>query len=180
MEYDNGIAEIGGKNCLCMSPFEDHLRLGIWWRRSNPMRRSLPVRGDLRTWCLMVKEGLVCFLSSYWTKKKEKKQLLLENQGSWTRVGTLSGPFVLITMSLPQLLKKNLYLYFGNGIATIRLSIFYFLFFLFHFEHFIHGQQNWVEEIRYHRCRNSTFSLSTFFSSLSYFWLNFGNSKTEI
>ena len=58
---------------------------------------------------------------------------------------------------------KNLYFYFGNGIATIRLSIFIFLFFPFHFEHSTHGQQNWAEEIRYHRCQNSTFSLSTFF-----------------
>ena len=56
-------------------------------------------------------------------------------------------------MSLPQLLKKILYPYFGNGIATIRLSIF---FFPFNFGHSTHGQQNWAEEIRYHYCRNST------------------------
>ena len=45
--------------CLCMSPFEDHLRLGILWRRSNPMRRSLLVRGHPRNWCLMVKVGKI-------------------------------------------------------------------------------------------------------------------------
>ena len=45
--------------CFCKSPFEDHLRLGIWWRKSNPMRRSLPVRGDPRTWCLMVRVGKI-------------------------------------------------------------------------------------------------------------------------
>ena len=75
--------------------------------------------------------------------------------------------------------KKKLYPYFDNGIATI---------FPCHFGHSTHGQQNWAEEIQYHHCRNSTFSLSTFFffslillvEFLSYFWLNFGNSNTEI
>ena len=45
--------------CLCKSPLEDHIKLGIWWRRSNPMRRSLPVRGDPRTWCLMARVGKI-------------------------------------------------------------------------------------------------------------------------
>ena len=31
--------------CLCKSPFEDHLRQGIWWKRSNPIKGSLPIRG---------------------------------------------------------------------------------------------------------------------------------------
>ena len=54
--------------------------------------------------------------------------------------------------------------YFGNGIATISLSIFFFLFTLGTPRTLlILGQQNWAEEFRNPRCRNSTFSLSTFF-----------------
>ena len=83
-----------------------------------------------------------------------------------------------LAMPLPQLLIFFLFLYFGNGIATIGFSQFFFLpisamplpqfvcqifFFPFHFGHSTHGQQNWAEEIRYHYCRNSNFSLSTFF-----------------
>ena len=70
---------------------------------------------------------------------------------------------------------------FGNGIAIISLSTFFFLFTLgTPRTPLTPGQQNWAKEFRYPRCRNSTFSLSTFFFSLSYFWLNFGNDNTEI
>ena len=74
---------------------------------------------------------------------------------------------------------KNLYPYFGNGIATIRLSIFFF-FFLFTSGTLrtgsIIGQSKFditVAEIQH-------FLTSSFSSSLSYFWLNFGNNNTEI
>ena len=55
--------------------------------------------------------------------------------------------------------------YFGNGIATISLSkIFFFLFTLgTPRTPLTPGQQNWAKEFRYPCCRNSTFSLSTFF-----------------
>ena len=57
--------------------------------------------------------------------------------------------------------KKKISPYFGNGIATISLSIFFFFFSLRALH--AHWQQNWAQEIRYPCCRNSTFSLSTFF-----------------
>ena len=69
--------------------------------------------------------------------------------------------------------KKNLFAYFGNGIATISLSIF---FFSFHFGHSTHtssriGHKKFgipVAEIQH-------FFSPPFSSSLSYFWLNFSN-----
>ena len=57
--------------CLCKSPFEDHLRLDIWWRRSNPIRRPLPLRRDPKTWCFMVRAGkiLIRIGSLFWVIK---------------------------------------------------------------------------------------------------------------
>ena len=65
---------------------------------------------------------------------------------------------------------------FDNAITTIVTNFFFlfrqwhchnqfvkFFFFSFHFRRSTHGQQNWAQEIRYPRCRNSVFSLSTFF-----------------
>ena len=53
--------------------------------------------------------------------------------------------------------------YFGNGIAAISLSQFFF----FHFGYSTHtshlGSRNWAKEFRYSHYRNSTFSLSPFF-----------------
>ena len=86
-----------------------------------------------------------------------------------------------LTMPLPQLLKKNLYPYFGNGIATIYLSI--FLCFIFSFSlRALHaraaelGRGNSVSPLP----KFNIFSLHLFSSSLSYFWFNFGNGNTEI
>ena len=67
---------------------------------------------------------------------------------------------------------------FGNAIAIICLSIF---FFPFHFEYSTHGQtklgrRNSVSPLP----KFNIFSHRLFFSSLSYFWLNFGNGNTEI
>ena len=121
-------------------------------------------------------------------------------------------------MPLPQLLIFFLFPYFGNGIATIRFSQFFFLpisamplpqlvchkifffpisamalpqlvcqnfFFFFslwalhaHLSHLGNriGQRNFgihVAEIQH-------FLSPPFSSSLSYFWLNFGNGNTEI
>ena len=71
--------------------------------------------------------------------------------------------------------------YFGNGIVTISLSIF---FFSFHFGHSTHTSHTRAAEL------GRGISISTlpkfnifsppFSSSLSYFWLNFSNSNTEI
>ena len=69
---------------------------------------------------------------------------------------------------------------FDNAIATIRLSIFLFLFFPFHFGHSTHGQQNWAKEIWYYRCRNSTFSLSTFFFFSLILLVEFRHRNTKI
>ena len=66
---------------------------------------------------------------------------------------------------------KKFFPYFGNGIATISLSQFFF--FSFHFGNSTHAthpvSRNWVEEFRYSHYRNSTFSLSFFFFSLILF-----------
>ena len=67
-------------------------------------------------------------------------------------------------MPFPQLLNIFLFPHFNNGIATISLSKFFFFFSLWALHaHLTPGHQNWVEKFRYPRCRNSTFSLSTFF-----------------
>ena len=67
----------------------------------------------------------------------------------------------------PQISATIIYLffpYFGNGIAAISLSQF---FFSFHFGHSTHtsypSSRNWAKEFRYSHYRNSTFSLSPFF-----------------
>ena len=71
--------------------------------------------------------------------------------------------------------------YFGNDIATISLSIFFFFSLQALHTHFSHpgcriGHRKFsilVAEIQH-------FLSPPFSSSLSYFWLNFGNSNTEI
>ena len=88
--------------------------------------------------------------------------------------------FPISAMALPQLGAHNFFFspYFGNGIATISLSIF---FFSFHFGHSTHtsskiGHRKFgipVAEIQH-------FLSPPFSSSLLYFWLNFSNGNTEI
>ena len=84
---------------------------------------------------------------------------------------------------------------FGNAITTIVTNFFFpistialpqlvcqkfFFFFSLRALHaFTPRQQNWAQEIRYPHCRNSTFSLSTFFFFSLILWLNFGNDNTE-
>ena len=72
--------------------------------------------------------------------------------------------FPIFGNAIDTIVKKKKNLYFGNGIAAISLSPF---FFFFHFGHSTHtsylGSRNWAEEFRYSHYRNSTFSLSPFF-----------------
>ena len=83
-------------------------------------------------------------------------------------------------MSLPQLLKKILYPYFGNGIATIHLSNFFFFFFLFTSSTPCTGSRTGQRKFGIMVADIQHFLSPSFSSSLSYFWLNFGNSNTEI
>ena len=81
-------------------------------------------------------------------------------------------------MPLPQLLQIFFFPYFGNGIATISLSIFFFFSLQALHAHLGSriGHRKFcipVAEIQY-------FLSPPFSSSLSYFWLNFGNDNTEI
>ena len=65
------------------------------------------------------------------------------------------------TMPLPQLLQKKKFPPI-SAMALPQLVCQFFFFFSLRALH-AHGQQNWAQEIRYPCCRNSTFSLSTFF-----------------
>ena len=69
--------------------------------------------------------------------------------------------------------------YFGNGIATIRLSFFFFFFL------FTSGTPRTSSRIGQRKfgiivAEIQHFLSPPFSSSLSYFWLNFGNGNTEI
>ena len=85
-------------------------------------------------------------------------------------------------MPLPQLL-QFFFPYFGNDIATISLSNFFF-FFPFHFGHSTHtshpGSRIGQRNFGIHVAKIQHFLSPPFSSSLSYFWLNFGNNNTEI
>ena len=81
-------------------------------------------------------------------------------------------------MPLSQVLIFFLFPYFGNGIATISLSIFFFFSLRALHAHLgnIIGHRKFgipVAKIQH-------FLSPPFSSSLSYFWLNFGNGNTEI
>ena len=80
-------------------------------------------------------------------------------------------------MPLLQLLQKI----FFPILAMIlpQLVCQFFFFFSLRALH-AHGQQNWAQEIRYPVAEIQHFFSPPFSSSLSYFWLNFGNSNTEI
>ena len=75
--------------------------------------------------------------------------------------------------------KKKLYPYFGNGIATIRLSKFFF-FFLFTSGTPRTGSRTGQRKFGITIAEIQIFLSSPFSSSLSYFWLNFGNGNTKI
>ena len=68
-------------------------------------------------------------------------------------------------MPLPQLLQN--FFFPISAMALPQLVCQFFFFFLFTSgtprTPLTPGQQNWAKEFRYPRCRNSTFSLSTFF-----------------
>ena len=90
----------------------------IWWRRSNPMRRSLPVRGDPRTWCLMVKVGKIQKESFEEDRPKRKKKNLIakaqrklwsRRSRSWPFRGTLWKVWLLCSLS--QIQKTNFSLF---------------------------------------------------------------------
>ena len=71
------------------------------------------------------------------------------------------------------------FFYFGNGIATISLSNFFFFFF------FTLGAPRTGSRIGHRKfgipvAEIQYFLSPPFSSSLSYFWLNFGNDNTEI
>ena len=74
--------------------------------------------------------------------------------------------------------KKNLDPYFGNGIATIRLSFFFF--FLFTSSTPCTGSRTGQRKFSIIVAEIQHFLSPPFSSSLSYFWLNFGNGNTEI
>ena len=74
--------------------------------------------------------------------------------------------------------KKNLYPYFGNGIATIRLSIFYFLLFTSGTPRT--GSRTGQRKFSITVTKIQYFLSPLFLLLLSYFWLNFGNGNTEI
>ena len=88
-------------------------------------------------------------------------------------------PVPFLAMPLPQLYKKKKFPYFGNNIATISLSIFFFFFSL----RALHAHPD--SRIGYRKfsipiAEIQHFLSPPFSSSLSYFWLNFGNGNTEI
>ena len=88
-----------------------------------------------------------------------------------------SPPFS--AMPLPQLLKKKiLFPYFDNGIATISLSIFFF--FSLQALHAHPGSRIGHRKFGILVAEIQHFLSPPFSSSLSYFWLNFGNGNTEI
>ena len=76
---------------------------------------------------------------------------------------------------------KFFFPYFSNGIATISLSK---KIFSFHFGHSTHtshpGSRIVQRNFGIHVAKIQHFLSPPFSSSLSYFWLNFGNSDTEI
>ena len=81
-------------------------------------------------------------------------------------------------MPLPQLLIFFLFPYFGNGIATISLSIFFFFSLLALHAH--PGSRIGHRKFGIPIAKIQHFLFPPFSSSLSYFWLNFGNVNTEI
>ena len=71
-----------------------------------------------------------------------------------------------------------LFPYFGNGIATISLSIFFF--FSLRALHAHLGSRIGHRKFGIPVAKIQHFLSPPFSSSLSYFWLNFGNGNTEI
>ena len=86
--------------------------------------------------------------------------------------------FFPIFGNVSAIITKNLYPYFGNGIATIRLSNFFF--FLFTSGTSRTGSRTGQRKFGITVAEIQHFLTSSFSSSLSYFWLNFGNNNTEI
>ena len=80
-------------------------------------------------------------------------------------------------MSLPQLL-QFFFPYFGNGIATISLPTFFF--FLLRALHAHPGSRIEHRKFGIPVAKVQHFLSPPFSSSLSYFWLNFGNGNIEI
>ena len=80
-------------------------------------------------------------------------------------------------MPLPQLLQKFFFSLFRQCIATISLPIF----FSFHFGHSTHtGSRIGHRKFGISIAEIQHFLSPPFSSSLSYFWLNFGNGNSEI
>ena len=93
--------------------------------------------------------------------------------------GTSFPPPPFSAMPLPQLLNFYfLFPYFGNGIATISLSIFFF--FSLRALHVHLGSRIGHRKFGIPVTKIQHFLSPPFSSSLSYFWLNFGNGNTEI
>ena len=86
-----------------------------------------------------------------------------------------------LAMPLLQLL-QFFFPYFGNDIVTISLSNFFFYFSLWALHaHLSHpGSRIGQRNFGIHVAKIQHFLSSPFSSSLSYFWLNFGNDNTEI